>query len=102
MSFSCRLALTTVSVLLFVGLGFLTPASAICTVSQNCFQSQISCTGLQCSHQRQTNMYWDYDCYPTPCCDQGFCVIHEIEPQAGGGCDWFCYQDNFAECRWSC
>lgn len=103
MRLSRRFAWGTLCVLLFVGFGLLTPASAICTVNHSCFNIPSGyCQALPCSHVRDTNTYWDYDCYPVPCCVQGHCVIWEIQPEAGSGCNWLCFQDNFAECSQFC
>lgn len=75
-----------------------TRISALCNISSSrCFSPPSGyCTSGGCSHVPSTHYYWDYECYPVPCCEQGHCDVYESGGQSG--CTYFCYGDNYATC----
>lgn len=86
--------------LLFVAAGPLTTStSALCNISNSqCFSPPAGyCTADgPCRHVPDTHYYWDWECYPVPCCDQGHCDVYERTGDSD--CIYFCYADNYATC----
>ena len=78
---------------------FSADVSAICYIPGTQCTSPPSgyCPNGVCWHAPSTNYYWDWDCYPVPCCEQGHCDTYEQL----GDCNYFCYADNYAACAFT-